>query len=166
MKSVTKQIIIRNVIFGIQDSFGSTVGFLSGIAVSGVNKETLLTSGIILVMVEAFSMGIGSIISDHTVEEVKSKKSLPLRGSIFGGVYMFFAYVFAGLVPLLPYYFLWGPYAILGSILCTTIFIAMLGYVSGKMLGLSPLHHTKEMLFVGVVSIAAGVTIGKLLPSL
>lgn len=165
MKASVKQTIIRNIIFGVQDSFGSTVGFLSGIAVSGVIKETLLTSGIILVIVEAFSMGIGSIISDHTVEEVKTKRSLPLKGSAFGGVYMFFAYVIAGMVPLLPYYFMWGPYAILWSIGMTTFFVGLLGYISGRMLGLSPIHHTKEMLFVGLVAIIAGVTVGKLLPS-
>jgi hypothetical protein len=93
MSKRNNESIIRNLVFGIQDSFGSTVGFLSGVAVSGISRETLLFTGILLIFVEAFSMALGSLISEHVVLESRQKKSLPLFNSFAGPITMFLAYV-------------------------------------------------------------------------
>ena len=55
-----KIIFVRNFIFGVEDSLVSTLGFLAGIAVAGIATRELVTSGIVLILVEAFSMGVGS----------------------------------------------------------------------------------------------------------
>lgn len=157
--------IIRNLVFGIQDSFGSTVGFLSGVAVSGISRETLLFTGILLIFVEAFSMALGSLISEHVVLEAQQKRRLKLFKSLKGPATMFIAYVLSGFVPLTPYILFWGPYSLPISIAVSLITLAFTSYISAKMYKISPLHHIKETLLISVIAIGVGVIVGKLFPN-
>ena len=50
----------RNFIFGVEDSLVSTVGLLSGVAIAGVPSRTILLTGVVLILVEAFSMAAGA----------------------------------------------------------------------------------------------------------
>lgn len=158
--------IIRNLIFGIQDSFGSTVGFLSGVAISGISKETLLFTGLLLILVEASSMAMGSLISEHVVEESEQKKTLPLFKSIIGPITMFFAYVLSGLIPLTPYILFWGPYSLPISIVVSLISLTIIGYIVSKRYNISTKHHIKETLIVSILAISIGVIFGKLFPTI
>jgi len=154
--------IVRSLIFGIQDSFGSTVGFLSGIAVSNMSRNDMLFTGALLIFVEAFSMAAGVLISNHTVDEVKSRRALPLLVKLKSPIVMFFAYALSGFVPLSPYYFFWGQYSLVASIGVSLLVLACIGYISAKLYKISPFHHIKETLLVSIVAIGAGVLIGKL----
>ena len=62
---------MRNLIFGAEDSLVSTVGLLSGIAIGGVPKSAIILTGIVLIFVEAFSMGVGSYLSEYSVEAAR-----------------------------------------------------------------------------------------------
>lgn len=157
--------IIRNLVFGIQDSFGSTVGFLSGVAVSGISRETLLFTGILLIFVEAFSMALGSLISEHVVLEARQQKKLPLFKSFAGPITMFIAYVTSGFVPLTPYILFWGPYSLLISIVVSLVTLSIASYFSARMYKISPMHHIKETLLISVIAIGVGVLVGKLFPN-
>ena len=60
---------LRNTVFGVEDSLVSTVGLLSGIAATGsVSKSFILLTGIVYISVEAFSMAVGSFLSEEFVE--------------------------------------------------------------------------------------------------
>ena len=155
---------IRNFIFGVQDSFGSTGGFLSGIAIGGVDQKTLLLSGTVLIFVEAFSMAVGSLLSEHTVREYKLRKSLPLKNSIVGPIIMFFSYALTGFIPLMPYILFWGPYSLILSISISLLVLLIVGILSAKLFQINILHHTKEMLLIGGPAILIGVLVGKLFP--
>ena len=164
-KGKKKEEFARNLIFGIQDSFGSTLGFLSGVAVSGVDRKILLFTGVVLILVEAISMGVGSLISQHTVDEVEAKKSLPLFRSLSGSITMFISYAISGFIPLAPYILFYGPYSLPISVLVTLITLVIVGYISGKMLKINPWHHAKEMLLVGIIAVTVGIAIGKFFPT-
>lgn len=159
-----KQSIIRNLVFGIQDSFGSTVGFLSGVAVSDSSRETLLFTGILLVFVEAFSMATGSLLSEHTVEEVDRKRSLPILKSLTGPIVMFIAYAVSGMIPLLPYLLFWGAYSLPISIALSMTVLGIFGYISAVFYKINPKHHIIETLIISSLAIGVGIAIGKLLP--
>lgn len=162
--SKRKNLIVRNLTFGIQDSFGSTVGFLSGVAVSGMEKDKLLFSGILLILVEAFSMALGSLISEHVVQETETKRSLPMTRSLLGPITMFFAYLISGLVPLAPYILFWGPYSLSISIGISLFVISVIGYINAKRYRISPMHHIKETVLISILAIIVGVIIGKIFP--
>ncbi len=65
---------IREIVFGTEDGIVSTVGALTGIAVATGDQFIVITSGIVIIVVESISMGIGSYLSGKSVEEIKERK--------------------------------------------------------------------------------------------
>jgi VIT1/CCC1 family predicted Fe2+/Mn2+ transporter len=154
-------IYIRNFIFGVEDSLVSTVGLLSGIAVAGVPHSTLILTGVILIFVEAFSMGIGSFLSENTAEEARHDES---RKPARGGFIMFISYFFAGFVPLFPYLFSSSVQTVWYSIGLSLLALYILGFVSGRLFHISPARSGLRMFALGGVAIAVGVIVGRLIP--
>ena len=62
MRSTNNTSYYRNFVFGVEDSLVSTVGLLSGISIAGVTNKTIIMTGVILIFVEAVSMGAGSFL--------------------------------------------------------------------------------------------------------
>lgn len=65
---------IREVVFGLEDSFVSTLGAVSGVAVGSGEGHVVIMSGIILVMVEALSMAAGSYLSSKAATELYDER--------------------------------------------------------------------------------------------
>src|SRR3989344_6395924 len=156
-----RPILIRNVVFGVEDSLVSTVGLLSGISVGGADRAVILLTGFVLIFVEAFSMAVGSFLSEETSEEYSAHREVSLRGPVLGGTVMFVSYFLSGFVPLLPYVIL-GASAFWISILASLAALAVLGSVSARLLGLSVRRGGLRALFVGGIAVLAGGIIGNL----
>lgn len=152
---------LRNFTFGVEDGVVSTVGLLSGIAFAGVPKTTILLTGTVLIFVEAFSMGIGSLLSEHSTEEFVEHRELPLRGSIFAAAIMFFSYLVSGLIPLLPYLVLSLGTALWTSIGASLLVLFLLGLLSAEALKRKLWRHSLEMLILGGVAIIVGIVVGQ-----
>lgn len=156
---------VRNFIFGVEDSLVSTVGLLSGIAVGGVARSQIVLTGIVLLFVEAFSMGVGSLLSEQSAREYLSHKETSLVASIADSVIMFTSYFFAGFIPLSPYFFLDPARANVLSVTLTLCALFLLGSVSGKFFGISVVRNGVRTLIMGgvatAVGIAAAIIIGK-----
>lgn len=150
---------LRNFIFGVEDSLVSTVGLLSGIAVASVPRATIILTGVVLVFVEAFSMGAGSFVSEHSVENNKKFS----WGTVSGSAIMFLSYLVAGLVPLFPYIIFNSATAFPTSIIFSLLGLIILGVTKAKILRQKILHHAMEVFLIGGVAIAVGVIVGKLL---
>ena len=86
----TKELYLRNIIFGISDSLVSTVGLLAGIDVSGTTtRQVILLTGIVYAFVEAFSMAVGSFLSEESVEEYEVKGEVAQNKAFVAGTAMF-----------------------------------------------------------------------------
>ncbi len=156
-------IYLRNFVFGVEDSLVSTAGLLSGIASAGVPKTTILLTGVILIFVEAFSMGVGSFLSERSIEAyLKQTKSL-FAHSFAGGTIMFFSYFVSGFVPLLPYLILNVESAFWASILLSLAALFVLGFISAKVFKANVLQNGLRMLLIGGIAIGVGVFVGNLL---
>ena len=94
---------MRNFIFGAEDSLVSTVGLLSGIVSAGIIQKEVITSGLILIFVESFSMSVGSFLSERTTEEHYHDFKRAESRTIPAAFIMFLSYLFFGLIPLFPY---------------------------------------------------------------
>lgn len=154
---------IRNFIFGVEDSLVSTVGLISGIAIADVSRSVILITGTVLIFVEAFSMAVGSLLSEHSVEEYVNNKEISMWRSSKGSFIMFVAYFISGFLPLFPYIVAPIEYAFWYSILISLTALFMLGAVSSRIFGTSILKHGFEMLLIGGAAIGVGVAVGKLL---
>ncbi len=155
--------MFHEIVFGIEDSLVSTVGLLSGVAASGVSTETIVMTGLILIFVEAFSMGMGSILADNSTREVASHKEVPLADSVLAGSSMFFSYIVAGLVPWSPYLLFERDTAFVVSIAGSILSLFLLGAVQGRIARIHVLKQGVQMAALGGLAIVLGVAVGSAL---
>jgi len=155
-----KALYIRNFVFGVEDSLASTVGLLSGIATAGVNASTIVVTGAVLIFVEAFSMGVGSFMSEESAEEYVKRRDVSSREPLIGSLVMFASYVFSGFVPLLPYLFWEINTALKISVGLSLVCLFILGMVGAEFSKTSKFKHGVKMLLTGGGAIIAGVVVG------
>lgn len=153
----------RNIIFGVEDSLVSTVGLLSGIAAAKTPQATIIIAGIVLIVVEAISMAVGSFLSEEYARESVEKKDISFRLPLWGGVVMFFSYFLTGFIPLLPYALFEVPAAFYISIACSLIALFALGSAAAKRVPVNALEHGLKMVLLGGFAITIGVIIGNAL---
>lgn len=151
-----------NFTFGVEDSLVSTVGLASGIAVAGMETKAILLTGMVLIFVEALSMGVGSFLTDQSVSEFDSHKEEPAKNSIPGAIVMFLSYYFAGLIPLVPYILLGSKSGFWASIFVTLCSLFALGYVNGSYSKVHPIKEGVKMASFGGLAILGGVLIGQM----
>ena len=151
---------VRNFTFGVEDSLVSTVGLLSGIAIAGTPKETIILAGIILIFVEAFSMGVGSVMSENSAEEYEARREMPLHRSVLAGTTMFFSYFAAGFIPLAPYLLFPTVQALALSIIFSLGALFLLGAGSARISRTSALRQGALFLSLGGAAIVIGVLVG------
>ena len=153
---------LRNFIFGVEDSLVSTVGLLAGVAAADVTGRAILATGFVLIVVEGFSMGIGSFLTEETTEEMAGEIPHTLE-SIKGALTMLVSYCLAGLIPLFPYIFLVGQLAISISIALSLLGLMILGYATSIFYGRPrPWVRALKMLVLGGMAVLVGMLIGKL----
>jgi len=155
-----KASFLRNFIFGVEDSLVSTVGLLSGVAAASISKETILLTGVILIFVEAFSMAVGSFLSEHSVEDYIAQRETSAITPFWGGVVMFISYFVAGFIPLAPYLVIPVTSAFWWSIGFSLLALFLLGMIGGRLSGLSSRRYGFRMLIIGGIAIAIGVLVG------
>lgn len=158
------EILVRNFIFGVEDSLVSTVGLLSGIAVAGVEKREIFLTGVVLIFVEAFSMGIGSFLSEETAEELTSQK-VKAGTSALGATIMFVSYFVAGMIPLLPYVVTNLDSAFIFSNAFTLLSLFILGALSAKIYKRPILKIGIKLLIMGGFAVFVGILVGRVFSS-
>lgn len=94
---------VRNMVYGLEDSLISTTGVVVGTTFAGMPLPYIITTGIILVLVEALSMAFGSLVSEESFMITSKKKYTNLQ-IMFYAVTMFVSYFVAGIAILVPYF--------------------------------------------------------------
>lgn len=127
---------MREIVFGLEDSFVSTLGAITGIAAGAGNTYIVIMSGLVIVSVEALSMAAGSYLSNKSAMEAEEEilreegkpavnaiRAHPIRSGVVMGIF----YLAGGCVPLAPYFFLPIDLAYGPSILLTALCLFALG---------------------------------------
>lgn len=115
----------RNLIFGAEDALVSTVGVLFGIAsASNFTLKQIMLTGLVVVTVEALSMGAGSFLTEESVHDLEKGHT---DNPVIGGLIMFLSYFLTGLIILTPYLFFTIPIAKMVSVLLTLLMLFVLG---------------------------------------
>ena len=152
---------IRSFVFGVEDSLVSTAGLLSGVAIADVPRSTIILTGLVLIFVEAFSMGVGSFLSEHSAEEYEQQGDTLSRHSIKSALIMFGSYFVSGFIPLLPYALLGAGTAFGVSVALSLTALFLLGVIRAKISNLQLVKHGLQMLVIGGIAILLGVAVGK-----
>ena len=162
----TSALYLRSVIFGINDSLVSTVGFLAGISVAGVPRATIILTGIIYALVEAFPMAMGDFPPEEPAEEYVQKRSVSDPPPAVAGVLMFFSSALAAFIPLSPYLFIAGEAALIASACLSIAALFVVGILSAKFSRLPVVWRGVRMALLGGAAIVIGVVIGTLMPAI
>lgn len=157
----TRELYIRNIIFGVADSLVSTVGLLSGISISGTSKNIIILTGIIYAFVEAFSMAVGSFLSEQSVEEDGACGEIKDTGPFTAGTVMFLSFILASFIPILPYMFFGIKLALILSIGFSIVTLFIVGMISARKIKVNVLKHGLKMAFLGGMAIVIGIVVGK-----
>ena len=155
-----KELYLRNIIFGISDSLISTVGLLSGIEASGATRSIILLTGIVYAFVEAFSMAVGSFLSEQSAEEYEVKGEVAENKPVTAGAVMFISFILASFIPILPYILFNLSIALWISILLSIATLFALGLVSAEIVKVKMVPHAIKMALLGGVAIIIGVVVG------
>ncbi|HMQ01908.1 MAG TPA: VIT1/CCC1 transporter family protein [Candidatus Doudnabacteria bacterium] len=161
MRNKDRTLFVRNFTFGVEDSLVSTVGLLAGIAVAGVDQRSIIITGLVLIFVEAFSMAVGSLISERSVEEYQAKATTSLNNPVRGSIIMFFSYVIAGFIPLAPYFYSTGNTSVILSVVLTLLALFILGAVNAKMFRAKVWKDGLFTLIMGGLAILVGIVVGQ-----
>ncbi len=153
-------ILVRNVIFGVEDSLVSTVGLLAGMATGNIETSKILAIGVIFLCVEGFSMAAGSYLSEHSTQEYETGEKVENNDPIRGAVTMFVSFIIAGFIPIAPYLFLPLHAGLITSVIVSLIFLGVLGYVLAKISHVSKIANVVRMVIVGGIAIVLGIVVG------
>ncbi len=152
---------VRNIIFGISDSLVSTVGLLSGIDVSGTSRQIIILTGVVYAFVEAFSMAVGSFLSEESTEEYDIKGEVPDGKPFVAGTVMFVSFILASFIPIVPYIFAGLTEALWLSIVLSMAALFVVGIVSARIVKVHVIKHAVQMALLGGAAIIIGVVVGK-----
>jgi VIT1/CCC1 family predicted Fe2+/Mn2+ transporter len=154
---------LRNVIFGVTDSLVSTVGLLAGIDAGGTAVNIIVLTGVVYAFVEAFSMAVGSFLSEESIEAYESDGKSPLTKPIVGAVTMFVAFVVAAFIPLAPYLFMSAGVAIWYSIGFSVVVLFVVGMAAARITKSRLLPRATQSAILGGAAILIGFLVGRFL---
>lgn len=152
---------LRNIVFGISDSLVSTVGLLAGIDAAGTPRQAILLTGVVYAFVEAFSMAVGSFLSEQSAEEYEVKGEASGAGPFTAGVVMFISFILASFIPIVPYLLFGVSVALWCSIGFSLIALLVVGVISAKIVRVNVLNHALKMMLLGGAAIVIGVIVGR-----
>lgn len=64
---------LRELVFGLEDGLVSTLGVITGVATGTGNRLLVILTGLVVIFVEALSMGAGSYLSNKSESELEDK---------------------------------------------------------------------------------------------
>ncbi|MFA5932722.1 MAG: VIT1/CCC1 transporter family protein [Microgenomates group bacterium] len=151
---------LRSSLFGVQDALISTGGAMVGIAIASNDKRIVLISGLVIVLVEAIAMASSEFVSDEIVHVIDKKD----RDNVFlSALIMFFSYLIAGLIPVLPYILFPLPQSIIISVIFSLLGLAVLGIFKGMISKASLIKNSLEVVVIGGVVTIIGLLVGYIL---
>lgn len=153
---------LRSILFGFQDGLVSTTGVVTGIATGVEDKAIIVLAAFVAVTVEATSMAAGQYSSEKAVHQM-DKEGKHTDNLIWGALLMFFSYLMAGLIPIMPHLILPRPFSIYLSVFLAFLGLFVIGYVKGQLVESKPLRSALEMFIIGAIATGIGLTVGNFL---
>lgn len=154
---------LRNIMFGFEDALVSTTGVVVGVSAGTSNPSVILLAGLVTVTVEALSMGAGSYLSERAVHQIERSKKKHPDSPLFGGILMFFAYLIAGMIPVIPIILFEFPRSAIFSVIAALTGLFLLGYAKGKIVRVSAVRSGVEIFVVGGLATIVGLIVGMFL---
>ncbi|MBI2022874.1 VIT1/CCC1 transporter family protein [Candidatus Daviesbacteria bacterium] len=154
---------LRSLLFGFQDGLVSTTGVVVGISTGVEDKAIIILASFVAVTVEASSMAAGQYSSEKAVHQMAQNNGRHSDSLIMGAFIMFFSYLMAGMIPILPTVLFDQPLARYLAIVFAFLGLFVIGFVKGQIVNHKPLRSAIELLAIGGAATIVGVVVGNIL---
>lgn len=151
---------LRSAFFGLQDGLVSTTGVVVGISAGVNDRNIVLLASLVAVTVEASSMAAGQYSSEKAVHQMNKVPSRHQDSLLIGALIMFFAYLGAGMIPILPVIIVGPPTSSYFGVTFALMGLFLVGYIRGKLTGEKPFRNAIELLVIGGTATFVGLVVG------
>lgn len=151
---------LSEMVYGANDGIITTFAVVSGAAGAALNTDTVIILGVASLVADGFSMGSSKYLALRS-EQAYNRQSVavPQRSPIADGTATFLAFLFAGALPLVPFFFgVVQSEQFLISAAATAVSLFVVGSLRAYFTREHPLYSGFEMLMVG--GAAAGIAYG------
>jgi VIT1/CCC1 family predicted Fe2+/Mn2+ transporter len=157
---------IKDLVYGASDGIITTFAVVAGMVGAGIDNPTnsaILIIGIASLLADGFSMATSDFLASKSERDMFENEKLNVPSAdqtpFYNGVATFIAFVLAGFLPLLPYFFLSAnANRFLWAIGSTAFALFIVGGFRSLATGKHPLYTGVETLLVG--GIAASIAYG------
>lgn len=153
---------LRSIVFGFQDALVSTTGAIAGVAAGTNHKDLVILVGLVVITVEALSMGVGQYLSEKSVHQMDTIEK-HTDNLYIGGFLMLISYFLGGLVPLTPIIILKLPMSSYISVASALIGLFVLGFIKAKLVKVNPFKSALEIFILGGATTLIGIIVGNVL---
>ena len=108
-----KATLLRDTVFGINDGIITTFAVVAGAAGANLASNVILILGFANLFADAISMAAGNYLgikSENEFQEGNKQEEIHPHSPVKHGIATFFAFVLAGIIPLLPFVGLVGSF--------------------------------------------------------
>jgi len=128
--------------------------------VAGTARHAIILTGIVYAFVEAFSMAVGSFLSEQSRKNMRQKERPPEQ-AVHRGSRDVHHIILASFIPIVPYVVFGLSAALWCSIGFSLLALFDRGMVSARIVKVKMWRHAIKMMLLGGAAIVIGVVVGK-----
>jgi VIT1/CCC1 family predicted Fe2+/Mn2+ transporter len=157
---------IGDLVYGANDGIITTFAIVAGVAGANLSPAVVIILGISNVLADGFSMASSNYLARKSEKDYLDnigKEDGNVNNPIKNAVVTFFAFIFAGSIPLVPYVFGVKENVFNYAILATSIALFTVGSLRARVTGMNWVKAGMEMLLVGALAAGVAYFIGRAL---
>ncbi|MFQ5816662.1 MAG: VIT1/CCC1 transporter family protein [Terriglobia bacterium] len=161
---------IGDLVFGANDGIITTFAVVSGVTGAALSPRVAIILGLANLLADGFAMGAGNYLGTRSEQDyqlsisgVVSESRLHAAGHAAA---IFLAFVAAGSVPLLPFWFVHGDHIFLASCLATAATLFAVGSLRTLVTRARWVTSAFEMLLIGSIAAVVAYAVGYFLRQL
>lgn len=157
---------IGDLVFEANDGLVTTFAVVSGVTGAELSVRVAIILGIANLLADGFAMGAGNYLGARSEQQLQHSQGIVQEGpehALGHAAAIFLAFIAAGAVPLLPFFFVPGDHAFLASSGATAVTLFVVGSLRTVVTRARWFVSGMEMLVVGSAAAAVAYTVGYLL---
>ena len=162
MKLPIDKELFLSIISGSEAGIATTAAIIVGLTVGELERDVILISATVSVLIQAFNSAITTIVTSHTLDEIERNRDMDslFRPFTQAGL-QFLTHISAGIVVLLPMvYVARVEMAMLMSVAISLLLMFWIGFFVGRIVRHEPLRNSVQSFVLGMLIIIGGFIAG------
>ena len=154
--------LFLSIIAGSEAGIATTAAIIVGLTIGTNDRELVIISGLISIIIQAFNSALTTIVTSHTLDEIERNRDMDslFRPFTQAGL-QFLTHITAGLVVLLPMLYVQTlELAMLSTVGIALVLLLWIGLFVGRIVRHTPLRNSIQSLVLGMLIIIGGFLAG------